>query len=282
MGDILAFLAAPFLACVILVGIHGYLGLHVLRREVIFVDLALAQIAAFGAVVAFLFGHRLGTPGAFAFSLGATVVGAAVFSWTRTHGRVPQEALIGITYVIASAATILVADQAPEGAEHFQELLAGSLIWVTWPVVIKDLVVYSAVGLFHYLFRHRFILITEDPREAERRGWSLHWWDFLFYLSFGLVITLSVEIGGVLMVFTYLVAPAIIALASSASWGRRIAIAWGVGLTGSAIGLIASYRWDFPTGPAVVCALGAILLLFALWRKLGRAGDRGAARAGGS
>ena len=131
-------------------------------------------------------------------------------------------------------------------------------------------------------FRHRFILITEDPREAERRGWSLRWWDFLFYLSFGLVITLSVEIGGVLMVFTYLVAPAIIALASSASWGRRIAIAWGVGLTGSAIGLIASYRWDFPTGPAVVCALGAILLLFALWRKLGRAGDRGAARAGGS
>ena len=268
MGDILAFLAAPFLACVILVGIHGYLGLHVLRREVIFVDLALAQIAAFGAVVAFLFGHALGTPGAFAFSLGATVLGAAVFSWTRTHGRVPQEALIGITYVIASAATILVADQAPEGAEHFQELLAGSLIWVTWPVVIKDLVVYSAVGLFHYLFRHRFILITEDPREAERRGWSLRWWDFLFYLSFGLVITLSVEIGGVLMVFTYLVAPAIIALASSASWGRRIAIAWGVGLTGSAIGLIASYRWDFPTGPAVVCALGAILLLFALGRKL--------------
>lgn len=270
MLEALVFLAPPFAACVVLVGIHGYLGLHVLRREVIFVDLALAQIAAFGAVVAFLFGHRLGTPQALVFSLGATVVGAAVFSWTRTRGRVPQEALIGITYVIATAATILVADRAPDGAEHVKELLAGAIVWVTWEHVLRSLVVYAAVGLVHYLLRERFILITENPDEAERRGWSLRRWDFLFYLTFGVVITLSVEIGGVLMVFTYLVAPAIIALASSDHWGRRIAIAWAVGLVGSAAGLLASYRWDFPSGPAIVCSLGLMLLLFALWKRLGR------------
>lgn len=270
MLEALVFLAPPFAACVVLVGIHGYLGLHVLRREVIFVDLALAQIAAFGAVVAFLFGHRLGTPQALVFSLGATVVGAAVFSWTRTRGRVPQEALIGITYVIATAATILVADRAPDGAEHVKELLAGAIVWVTWEHVLRSLVVYAAVGLVHYLLRERFILITEDPDEAERRGWSLRRWDFLFYLTFGVVITLSVEIGGVLVVFTYLVAPAIIALASSNRWGRRIAIAWGVGLVGSAAGLLASYRWDLPSGPAIVCALGLMLLLFGLSRRLRR------------
>lgn len=270
MLEALVFLAPPFAACVVLVGIHGYLGLHVLRREVIFVDLALAQIAAFGAVVAFLFGHRLGTPQALVFSLGATVIGAAVFSWTRTRGRVPQEALIGITYVVATAATILVADRAPEGAEHVKELLAGAIVWVTWEHVLRSLVVYAAVGLVHYLLRERFILITENPDEAERRGWSLPRWDFLFYLTFGVVITLSVEIGGVLMVFTYLVAPAIIALSSSDHWGRRIGIAWGVGLLGSAAGLLASYRWDFPSGPAIVCSLGLMLLLFGLWKRLGR------------
>lgn len=270
MLEALVFLAPPFAACAVLVGIHGYLGLHVLRREVIFVDLALAQIAAFGAVLAFLFGHHLGTPGALAFSLGATVVGAAVFSWTRTSGRVPQEALIGITYVVATAATILVADRAPEGAEHVKELLAGAIVWVTWEHVLRALVVYTVIGLIHYFLRDRFILITEDPAEAQRRGWSLRWWDFLFYLTFGVVITLAVEIGGVLMVFTYLVAPAIIALSSTDHWGRRIGIAWGVGLLGSAAGLLASYRWDFPSGPAIVCSLGLMLLLFALWKRLGR------------
>lgn len=269
MLDILGFLAAPFAACLILVGIHGYLGLHVLLRNVIFVDLALAQIAAFGAVIAFFFGHAPGTLPSFGFSLAATVVGAAVFSWSRMRReRVPQEAIIGITYVIASAATILIADQAPEGAEHIKELLAGTIIWVTWPTVIKDLIVYSAVGVFHYAFRRRFIQISEDPEAAFAAGLRVRWWDFVFYLSFGLVITLSVEIAGVLMVFTYLVAPAIIALATTERWGGRIAIAWLVGFAGSALGLIASYRWDLPSGPAIVCALGLFLLLFAGWRRV--------------
>lgn len=275
MTDVLAFLAAPFAACLVLVGILGYLGLHVLLRKVIFVDLALAQIAAMGAVVAFVFGHEPGSPRSFAFSLGAAILGAAIFSWSRARReRVPQEAIIGITYVIASAATILIADRAPEGAEHIKELLAGSILWVTWPVVVRDLAVCAAVGVFHYLFRRRFALISEDPERAFREGVAVRWWDFLFYVSFGLVITLSVEIAGVLMVFTYLVAPAIIALASSDRWAVRIGLAWLLGALASAGGLLASYHWDLPSGPAIVCALGVFLVLFAGWRAV--AGRRAA------
>lgn len=279
MLDVLTFLAAPFAACLILVGAHGYLGLHVLLREVIFVDLALAQIAALGVVVAFLFGHEPGTPVSFAASLAATTVGAAIFAATRmrSRGTVPQEAVIGITYVIASAAAILVADRAPEGAEHIREVLAGSILWVTWPVVIRDLVIYALIGLFHYVFRRRFIQISEDPEGAFQEGVSVRLWDFLFYLSFGVVITLSVEIAGVLMVFAYLVAPAILALGMSRSWGVRIGIAWATGFGASVLGLLSSYWWDLPSGPAIVCALGVFLAVYAGWR--GLSGLRGKAAA---
>jgi len=270
--EMLKFMAAPFAACLILVSVHGYLGLHVLLRKVIFVDLALAQIAALGSVIALILGHAPGSPASFAWSLGSAVFGAFIFSFTRgSHGReakVPQEALIGITYVIASATAILVADRAPEGAEHIKEALAGTILWVTWPTVLKVLAIYAVILLYHYAFRKRFILISEDPERAFRQGINIRLWDFLFYLSFGVVITLAVEIAGVLMVFSYLVAPAIIALGSSDRWGPRIAIAGGVGFLASALGLIASYKVDFPSGPAIVCSLGLVLLVFGAWRAL--------------
>ena len=268
MIEILHFLAAPFAACLVLVGIHAYLGLHVLLREVIFVDLALAQIAAFGSLVAVVAAHQEpGSPAGFTFSLAATILGAAIFSLTRSRkSRVPQEAVIGITFVIASAASILLADQAPEGAEHIKELLAGSILWVSWKKVVIALLVYTAVGGFHYLFRKRFVLISEDPDKAFELGIRVRLWDFLFYISFGVIITLAVEIAGVLMVFSYLVAPAIIALATTSSWKMRLAIAYAVGALASALGLAASYRWDLPSGPAIVCTLGCFLVLFSGWR----------------
>lgn len=268
MLDVLSFLAAPFAACLVLVGILGYFGIHVLRREVIFVDLALAQIVAFGAIVSFLFDYEPGSTGTFLFGLGAAVLGAAIFAWTRTRrSRVPQEALIGITYVVASGATILVADRLPEHAEHVKELMAGAILWVTWDTVLRNLLICAAVGALHYAFRRRFILISEDPERAYAEGLRVRWWDFLFYLSFGLVITLAVEIAGVLMVFAYLVAPAIIAIETSDRWPRRIVIAWILGVAASAFGLLASYQWDLPSGPAIVCSLGAFLLLFAALRR---------------
>ena len=269
MLEIAQFLAAPFAACLVLVAILGYLGLHVLLREVIFVDLALAQIAALGTIVAFLLHHEPGSPTALAFSFGATLLGAAVFAFTRNEeGRVPQEAIIGITYVIASALAIILADRAPEGAEHIKEVLAGAILWVTWDTVIRDLIVVAVVGAFHYAFRKRFAAISERPHDAGIRGWSLRWWDFLFYASFGVVVTIAVDVAGILMVFAYLVAPAILALGSSARWGVRLLIAWTAGIAASAIGLAASYRWDFPSGPAIVCALGVFLVGYGIFRKI--------------
>lgn len=266
--EALEFMAAPFAACLVLVGLHAYLGLHVLLREVIFVDLALAQIAALGTVVALaLTGQPPGTPASYTFSLGFALIGAAVFAVTRMReGRVPQEAIIGITFVIASAAAILVADRAPEGAEQIKELMAGAILWVSWPKVVTTLLIYTGVGVSHYVFRRQFILISENPDEAFARGIRVRLWDFLFYSSFALVITISVQMAGVLMVFSYLVAPAIIALAASSSWPARIAIASATSVIASAIGLAASYWWDLPSGPAIVCALALILLGFGGWR----------------
>ncbi len=153
--------------------------------------------------------------------------------------KLPQEAIIGITFVVASAATILVADRAPEGAEHIKETLSGALLWVTWPTVFKVLAIYAALGVFHWVLRHRFMLVTTDPEEAFRRGWNVRWWDFLFYLSFGVMITFSVGIGGILMVFAYLVIPACVAILLSTSWRKRLIFGWLIGVVGSALGLVA-------------------------------------------
>ncbi len=266
MGEMLSFMAAPFAACLVLVGIHAYFGIHVIERRVLFVDLAVAQFAALGAVVGFAAGHHPGELGSTLFSMGFATLAAAVFALTRMrHEKIPQEAIIGITFVVASAAAILIADKAPEGAEHIKETLAGSLLWVTWPTVIEDLVIYSAVGLFHWFLRHRFMLITTDPDEAFRRGWKVRWWDFLFYLSFGVIITFSVQIGGILMVFSYLVIPACIAMLMATSMKVRLILGWAIGWTGSAIGLVASYVWDFPTGPAIVVVLGLALAVVWAW-----------------
>jgi zinc/manganese transport system permease protein len=265
--DVLEFLAAPFAATVLLTGILGYLGIHVILRRVIFVDLALAQIAALGALVAFMRGHEPGSLGSLVYSLVAALVGAAVFSWTRARReRVPQEAIIGITYVVASALAILIADQAAEGADHIKELLAGAIVWVTWPIVLRDGTVFALVGLLHWVLRKRFVLISEDPEEAYRRGVAVRLWDFVFYASFGVVITLAVSVGGVLMVFAYLVAPTILAVDAADRWRSRLLVSWITALLASAAGLGASYHWDLPAGPAVVCTLGLFLVIHAIRR----------------
>jgi zinc/manganese transport system permease protein len=260
----LGFMAAPFVACLVLVGLHAYFGIHVIERRILFVDLAVAQFAALGAVVGFAFGQHPGEVGSTLFTLGFATMAAALFALTRVRvEKLPQEAIIGITFVVASAATILVADRAPEGAEHIKETLAGSLLWVTWPTVLKVLVIYIGVGFFHWLLRHRFMLITTDPEEAYRRGWRVRGWDFLFYLSFGVMITFSVEIGGILMVFAYLVIPACVAILLHAGMRSRLVVGWIVGVFGSGLGLVGSYYLDLPTGPTIVVVLG--LLLLAAW-----------------
>ena len=262
MADLLALLWAPFLMCLVLTGIHAYLGIHVLAREVVFVDIALAQIAAFGATAAFLFDFTLESPVSYAFGLGATLLGAVVLALTRSRERhVSQEAIIGVVYAVSAAATVLLMANAPHGAEHLRGMLVGNIITVSPAEVAKVAVLYAAVGLLHWLCRRPFFLISTDPEAAFRDGRRVRLWDFVFYASFGLVVTSSVRIAGVLLVFAYLIVPALAGTAMGTSIGSRLLIGWGFGTLVSVVGIAASATLDLPTGATVVCVFGAALLL---------------------
>ncbi len=261
----------PFVACMVLVAMLSYLGLHVIAREVIFVDLSLAQMAALGSLTALLFHVAPDSSTPYVFSLVATAVGAFLFALTRTssRGRVPQEAIIGIVYVVASATAILVANKVPGGGEAVEKTLVGSILWVTWPTIGKLAVGFAVIGLVQYALRHRFLTISFHPEEAVRAGWRIRWWDFFFYLLFGIVITLAVPVAGVLMVFTFLVVPAVIAFLFTANKRRLTYIAWGSGALASSLGLWLSYTKDLPTGPLIVCMYGLLLAAAGVLRKLG-------------
>lgn len=262
MTEMLAFMLPPLVAALVLVGIHGYLGVHIIARGVIFVDLALAQVAALGYTVAVLVGLPHESLAAFLIGVGATLVGALILSFTRIeHDFITQEAIIGVVYVAASAATILLAAQAPRGSEHVEHLLTGTLLWVTWEEIAKITLVYAAIGAVHWALRRRFLTISLHPEEAERSGWKVAWWDFLFYGLFGIVVTSSVAVAGVLVVFTFLVIPAVIAFLFTRRPGALIAIAWATGTLATVVGLYLSYTLDLPTGPLVVVVFAATLLL---------------------
>ena len=261
----------PFVACMVLVAMLSYLGLHMIAREVIFVDLSLAQMAALGSLTALLFHIDPDSSKTYIFALLATAVGALLFALTRTtrrNSRVPQEAFIGIVYVVASAAAVLVANKVPGGGEAVEKTLVGSLLWVTWPQIGKLAAVYAVLGVIQFALRRRFLTISFHPEDAERQGWKIRWWDFLFYLLFGVVITLAVPIAGVLMVFSFLVVPAVIANLFTGDKRQLVLLSWGSGALASILGLWVSYREDLPTGPLIVCMYGALLLLAAGVRKL--------------
>src|SRR2546426_10100318 len=209
LGDLLALLWAPFLMCLVLTGIHAYLGVHVLAREVVFVDIALAQIAALGATAAFLLGHETATWESYTLGLSATLLGALVLALTRSRRRQgSQEAVIGVVYAVSAAAAVLVADRAPHGAEQVRTMLVGNLLAVRPPEVAKVAILYASIGLFHWLCRRPFFLISTDPDSAYREGWRVRLWGFLFYPAFGGVGTSSVRIAGGLLLFSYLIVPA--------------------------------------------------------------------------
>jgi len=270
--DVLRFLAAPFAASLILTGIHAYLGVHVVERGVIFVDLSLAQIAALGAAVSLLFpvtGQDPHGPWVYWISLGFTFVGAAIFSTVRSRrARIPQEAIIGISYAVASAASILAMSKATSESEHLKDMLVGNILAVSWPEVWKTAALYGCVGLFHYVFRRQFLAISMNHDKAEADGLNVKLWDFLFYASFGFVVTSSVAIAGVLLVFCYLIVPSVAAILYSEKIGKRLAIGWTMGTVVSALGIFLSVKLDLPTGATMVCTFGLVLILMALVRPL--------------
>ena len=262
-----AFLLAPFVASLILTGIHAYLGIHVVERGVIFVDLSLAQIAALGTTIAVLYGIEPHSTAAYVVSLVFTFLGAAVFSTIRgRRARIPQEAIIGICYAVASAAAILAMSKSVEQTEHLKEMLVGNILTVSWFEVARTAVLYGAVGLFHYIFRRKFLLISMDPEVAEAQGISTRFWDFLFYASFGFVVTSSVAVAGVLLVFCYLIVPSVGAMLYSEHIGTRLAIGWTMGTLVSALGVYLSLQIDLPTGATIVCTFALVLLAMAALR----------------
>lgn len=263
--EVLEFLIAPFVASLILTGIHAYLGVHVVERGVIFVDLALAQIAALGATVAIVMGMDAHSGNAYWFSLGFTFLGAAIFALVRTRRtHIPAEAFIGIAYAVASAASILAMSKATGETEHLKDMLVGNIIAVSWSEVERTALLYGAIGIFHYLFRRKFLLISMQPDAAEAQGVSIRLWDFLFYASFGFVVTSSVAIAGVLLVFCYLIVPSVGAMLFADRIGPRLAIGWTMGTLVSALGVYLSVVLDLPTGATIVCTFGSVLVVMFL------------------
>lgn len=258
MSSYVQFLVWPFIASLVLIGIHVYFGLHVIKRGIIFVDLSLAQVAAVGMTVGILLGHDPGGDMSYFFALAAALVGAVVFTFTRgLEGKVPQEAFIGIVYAACSAAVIVLVSHEPEGGEHIRHMLVGSLLTVTPTAVIKTAVAYGAIGLFHWLARKPFLQLTFTPETVPR---SARLWEFLFYAGFAVVVTSSVKICGVLVVFVFLVVPAVFAALITDSIARRLIYGWAFGIVGSAIGIIVSFWLDTPTGATMICVFAIMLL----------------------
>ena len=257
--EALSLLLWPLLACIAIAGIHAYLGFHVVERGVIFVDLALAPVAALGATVGFLVGHDLHSPAASYFSLGSVVLGAALLAVLKAERRrIPQEAFIGIVYALAAAASILIVDRTPEGAEHIKFMLVGNLLATSPGEVLHLALLYLGIGILHAWWRKPFFAISRGQTEGMSSR-AVKGWDFLFYATFGLVVSQSVAIAGVLLVFSYLIVPSVIAMLLADGAGARLAVGWVVAIAVSVGGMLASYHFDLPTGATVVSTFGVAL-----------------------
>lgn len=273
---LLEILAYPFLACLVLTGIHCYLGIHVIARGVIFVDLALAQMAALGGVIGLLMGlnphstSALSRLVAYLVSLGTTLFGAALFATGRLKRQiVPQEAIIGIIYAVSSALALLLLSKAPgEQTEEIKHMFGGRLLFVEDVEVWKTAALYACVGLFHWVYRRRFLAISLHPELAQEQGLAVRWWDFLFYTSFGVVVSSSVHMAGVLLVFSFLIVPAVCATLLARNIATRLVIGWAVGFVASVLGIFFSVQFDMPTGESVVTTFGGLLVLVAVARSL--------------
>jgi zinc/manganese transport system permease protein len=266
----------PIVACVLLPWLLVYLGLHVVQRGIIFIDIAMAQMASLGICLAVLLHLDLESWTTFGIALGFTLTGAAVFSVTgKRASQIPQEAVIGISYVVAAAAAVLLLSRAAEGDEEIKNMLVGNILLVTPREVWERFALFATVGILHFVLRKNFLLVSFDRDGAYQRGLRVRWWDFVFYAVFGLVVTSFVRIAGVLLVFSYLIVPAVCGITLAHSIGNRLLIGWVIALIGGIAGLFLSFWWDLPSGAAIVCTFGAILIIVSIYSLL-RARLRGA------
>ncbi len=277
--EILEFMLIPFVACILLIGINVYFGIHVLKRQIIFIDIALAQIAALGGTIAMVIhemsetshaGHDHGeeTIFSFAFSLLFCTIAAVIFSLLKNKKiKIPLEALIGIAYAVATAAVVIILDKNAGGDVHIHDMLTGSLLWVSWNQVIKLGIVVGVVGIFHFIFRKKFFNLSDNYHKKDVKVKNKGLWDFLFYFSFGIVIVQAVNVGGILTVFAFLIIPASISALYAENWYSRIFIGLGIGAIVTFLGLYLSWELDVPCSPVIILSLGVVLLLSLLIRK---------------
>lgn len=253
----------PLAACLVLPPLLVYLGLHVVQREVIFVDLALAQLATLGTCVALIMGYTFSDRISFWISLGVTFVGAALFSWSRNseEQHVPQEAIIGITFVVAAAGVILLLSRVAGGKEELEHLLTGDILNVTAADVGQRAVIFAALAAFFGAFHRTFAQISSDAKAAAAGGLRVRLFDFLFYAAFAIVVVFFVRVAGVLLTFAYLIVPAVCSVMLAKTWRSRLLVGWGITAGASLLGLYTSYALDLPTGAAIVCACGLALVL---------------------
>lgn len=275
--SILSMLGLPFLACLMLTGMLGYLGLHVLKREVIFIDIAVAQVAALGAIAAHVFFHVHGdSPQALACAVGATLVAALFFAVARRRvSRLPIEATIGITYAIVAAGALFLIGKSTCGHTHVQEMLTGSLLWVEWRDLGLTAVVLTLAGAGFVVCRKPLQEISDNYHGAVTKGRRVALWDFVFYALCGIVITFAVRLAGVVVVFCFLIIPATVSALFAVKWHMRVLIAWATGAVGSIAGLLFSQRLDFSAGVSVALFLGIALVGGAALNRAKRVRERG-------
>src|SRR5256886_9537710 len=255
----------PSAACVLLPWLLVYLGLHVVQRGIIFIDIAMAQMASLGICVGVLLGYEPESPLSYALGLAVTLLGAAIFSVSaKRASQVPQEAIIGMAYVVAAAAAIRLLSRSATANEEIRNMLVGDITVVSAAEVWKCFVVFLAVGALHFVLRKKFMLVSFQREQAYERGWRVRWWDFLFYATFGIVVTIFVRVAGVLLVFSYLIVPAVCAVVLVRSISARLLVGWIISLIGGIGGLFLSFYWDFPSGAAIVCTFGGLLILISL------------------
>jgi len=256
----------PFLICILMSFILGYLGIHVLKREVIFIDIALAQIAAVGSIIAHLaFEAHEDSLLAYLCSLGCVLITALFYAVVRSKIlQISLETIIGISYAIAAAAALFIVGIAPGGHIHVQNILSGSLIWTSWKDFVVSLITFSVVGFCLYLIRKRLSNVSNDCRRTPSNRIEIIFWDFIFYLLLGIVITLSVQIGGIVVVFAYLIIPATMSVTISSHPVVQLIIIWITATMASILGLLFSYHLDFSIGPSIALFLGGELILIAI------------------
>ncbi|MCI0495513.1 metal ABC transporter permease [candidate division KSB1 bacterium] len=275
------FMFAPFVACLLLIGINSYFGIHVIKREIIFIDIAMAQVAALGGTVAMILGftgheHAGQADGGFSlmgylFAIAFTTIAAAIFTILKSRKLpIPLESLIGIAYAVAATGAVILLDKAAGGDVHVHEMVAGAILWVSWREILELFIVFALVGLFHFIFRKKFITLTDNYNKANHTNHNLAW-DFLFYATFGIAVVHSVQIGGILTVFAFLIIPASISALFSERWVTRILIGWGLGTIVTIFGLYLSWVMDVPSSPTVILFLGVFLLIAVIFRILKKA-----------